>query len=88
MSDSLLPPRKKNARPGMTQVGLFLRCADGLVIEAVWNHADPDGKLACAAWDLLDLHGLHGETGEGEIKVKPATIDDAQPPTTDEEDPS
>lgn len=47
MTDSLLPPRKKNWTEGKFQVGVFIRTEMGGVIEAVNDAATP-GMVAAA----------------------------------------
>lgn len=54
MSDHLLPPRKRNWKKGIPQVGVFLRTADGGRIEMVNDRASPDE----VAFVVLLIRGL------------------------------
>lgn len=59
---SALPPRRKDARPGRYQLGLFIRTPDGRVLELV----DHDGSEE-RALEMLRAAGLIG------IPVQPRT---------------
>lgn len=42
MSRSILPPRKRDWKPGTTQIGMFLRTREGDTIETTQNDAWPE----------------------------------------------
>jgi len=54
MSEHLLPPRKRDWKRGIPQVGVFIRTKDGGTIEMVNDKASPDE----AAFAFLLVRGL------------------------------
>jgi len=55
MTMGLLPPKKKDWVPGSPQVGVFLRTAQGTVIETVHDRATNDEQAFVAAL----IRGVH-----------------------------
>lgn len=55
---SLLPPRRRDWKPGVTQVGLFIRSTTGTSIESSVPAANP--AVAAAAWWLLHVAACNG----------------------------
>lgn len=49
MSETILPPKKRDWKPGTSQVGIFLRTPQGSKIEMVANTAPPE---VCACISL------------------------------------
>ena len=65
MSDQILPPRKKDWKPGNVQIGLFIRNKDGGKVEIAVHDAS-DEERSQAILLLLEL-------------VKPRKVESAAP---------
>jgi hypothetical protein len=73
VSDSSLPPRKKNWRPGTWQIGLFVRTPDGSQVVSVWDDA-PEVVKDAALKLLLERFPDVKELALAREKMRPARI--------------
>lgn len=51
MTDTVLPPKKRDWKPGTCQVGIFMRTQDGSKVEMVFDSASPE-ICACVSQAL------------------------------------